>query len=173
MKRFYYLTRSLRSVLGISHDLHDAGIGENRVHVLGHDMASLDKAHVHTTTVWEETDILHYGFIGAMYGMVAGLLGGFVLAAADPWGLELGSGVLIAATVFGTCFGAWLGGIRGISSRNHHIAPYLDQVNREDEFLVMVDADDDRQVHSIEKVMHERHREAREAGHEDHYSPFL
>ena len=37
----------------------------------------------------------------------------------------------------------------------------------------MVDADDDNQLKKIESVMKERHREAKEAGHEDHYSPFF
>ncbi len=173
MKRFYYMTRSLSSVLGISRDLREAGIGENRIHVLGRNAGVLEQAQVHTTTLWEETDILHYGFLGAMYGMLFGLSVGFVLAVSDPWGVNLGSGVIIATTAFGTCFGAWLGGIRGISTRNHHIEPYRYGVERDGNYLVMVDADDTRQVRSIEKVMQTRHQEAREAGQEDHYSPFF
>ncbi|PKM22190.1 MAG: hypothetical protein CVV10_05575 [Gammaproteobacteria bacterium HGW-Gammaproteobacteria-14] len=173
MKRYYYMTRSLASVLGISRDLGAEGIGENRIHVLGKNMGVLERAKVHTTTLWEETDILHFGFLGAMYGMIFGLFGGFVLAATDPWGVDLGSGTAIAATAFGICFGAWLGGIRGISTRNHHIEPYLANVEQEGGYLVMVDADDERQIRSIEKVMKIRHKEAREAGQEDHYSPFF
>ncbi|MFN3712808.1 MAG: hypothetical protein ACK4SX_04030 [Alcanivoracaceae bacterium] len=173
MKRFYYMTRSLSSVLGISRDLQEAGIGENRIHVLGGNAGVLEQARVNTTSVWEETDILHFGFMGALYGMIFGLFGGFILAAVDPWGVQLGSGALIAATAFGTGFGAWVGGIRGISTRNHHIQPYLDGVERDGNYLVMVDADDIRQISSVEKVMQTRHREARQAGQEDHYSPFF
>ena len=174
MKRIYYMTRSLPSVMGISRDLHEAGIGDNRIHVTGKNVAALETAHVHTTTLLEDTDIMHSGFFGAMYGMAVGLVVGFMLAGMDPWGSDLGSGAIMGATLFFTCFGAWLGGIRGISSRNHHLVPYLGSLQQdENSFLVMVDADDDRQMHQIEKVMQERHREAREAGHEDHYSPFL
>lgn len=173
MKRFYYMTRSLSSVLGISRDLQEAGIGENRIHVMGRNAGVLQQARVPTTSMWEETDILHSGFVGALYGMGAGLVAGLLLAAMDPWNMPLGSNAVMASTAFGLCFGAWLGGIRGISTRNHHIAPYLPAVERDGDYLVMVDADDDRHVRSIETVMHTRHQEAREAGHEDHYSPFF
>lgn len=174
MKRIYYLTRSLPSVMGISRDLRDVGIGENRIHVTGKNVTALELAHVHTTTLFEETDIMHSGFLGAMYGMAAGVVMGFMLAGLDPWGMELGVDAIIGATVFMGCFGAWLGGIRGISTRNHHLAPYLPSLERDHgSYLVMVDADDDRQLQQIEQVMHTRHREAREAGHEDKYSPLL
>ncbi len=71
------------------------------------------RAHVHTTTPWEETDIMHSGFVGALGGMAIGLLLGFLLAGADPWGMQLDTGAIIGVTLFGTCFGAWLGGLRG------------------------------------------------------------
>lgn len=173
MKRIYYLTRSLSSVLGISRDLHAAGIGDNRIHVVGDNRGVLEQAGVHTTTLWEDTDIMHMGFMGAMWGGAFGMLGGLFLAGMDPWGTDLGSGVVMAATLFGMCLGAWLGGILGISTRNHHLTPFLPKVQHDGEYLVMVDADDDRMMHSVEQVMDERHREARQAGREDHYSPFF
>ena len=173
MKRIYYLTRSLSSVLGISKDLHDAGIGDNRIHVMGNNQGVLEQAGVHTATLWEETDIMHLGFLGALWGGAFGMLGGFMLAGLDPWGMELGGGMVMVATLFGVCLGAWLGGILGISTRNHHLRPFLARVQSDGDFLVMVDADDDRMLKSVEQVMHERHREARQAGREDHYSPFF
>jgi hypothetical protein len=173
MRRFYYTTRSLSSVLGISRDLQEAGIGEGRIHVMGHNSAVLEQASVHTTTMFEETDILHFGFLGAIYGLLAGLFVGLMLVAMDPWSVGLGSSAIIAATAFGACFGAWLGGIQGISTGNHHIRPYLHAVQEEGAYLVMIDADDDRQMSAIKKVMQSRHQEARQAGQEDHYSPFF
>lgn len=174
MKRIYYTTKSLPSVMGISRDLHGAGIGDSRIHVTGKNLAALEMAHVNTTTVLEDTDIMHSGFLGAMYGMAMGVTVGFVLAGMDPWGSDLGSEAVIGSTLFFMCFGAWLGGIRGISSRNHHLEPYMPNLDQDaSSYLVMVDADDDNQMKKIESVMKERHREAKEAGHEDHYSPFF
>lgn len=172
MKRLYYLTDSVSSVLEITRDLEQVGIGENRLHVMGENSAVLEEAHVHTTTPWEETEIMPSGFMGAIAGLCVGLIAGFALAGADPWGLQLGGEVVVAAGAFFTCFGAWLGGILGISSRNHHLEPYVDKV-REGHYLLMVDADDEHQEDRVRDIMNRRHREANEAGYEDHFSPFF
>ena len=171
MKRLYYFTKSLTSVQGITRDLQQVGIGENRMHVMGTDTMAIAQAHVHGTTTWEETDIMHSGFMGALIGMGVGLMAGFLITVADPWGMQLESGAIIGATLFGTCFGAWLGGLRGVSSQNHHLTPYLDRVEQGD-YLMMVDADDDQQAGRVEKVMKNHRHEAEEAGREEHFSPF-
>ena len=171
MKRFYYLTSSLASVKGITAELQQAGIGENHLHVVGQNPSTVLEAHVHAATPLEETDIMHSGFMGALIGMVVGLLVGFLLAGDDPWGLQLDGNTIIATTIFGACFGAWLGGIRGISSRNHHLQPYMSRVEQGD-YLMMVDVDDDRQEGKVTSVMRGHSNEAEEVGHEDHYSPF-
>lgn len=172
MKRLYYLTRSLSSVVGISRDLARSGIGNNRLHVLGRNAGVLEQAHVHATTLWEETDIMHRGFVGAMLGLVAGALVGLMLLAAEPFGASPGMGALIAATLFGVAAGAWLGGLLGISTRNHHLEPYLPAVE-EGQYLVMVDADNPIQEKAVKHVMEDRHAEAVEAGEESDYSPFF
>ena len=171
MKRLYYFTKSLTSVQGITRDLQQVGIGENRMHVMGTDTMAIAQAHVHGTTTWEETDIMHSGFMGALIGMGVGLLAGFLIAGADPWGMQLESGAIIGATLFGTWFGAWLGGLRGVTSQNPHLTPYLDRVEQGD-YLMMVDADDDQQAGRVEKVMKNHRHEAEEAGREEHFSPF-
>jgi hypothetical protein len=172
MKRLYYVTDSVNSVVSINEDLGRAGIGDNRVHVMGRDAAPLERAQVHTTTPWEETEIMPLGFMGAILGLTLGLLAGFGLAGLDPWGMDLGGEIIIACAAFFTCFGAWLGGILGISSRNHHIAPYMDQVEK-GHYLVMVDADDEQQERQVRQVMERQHREANQAGYEDHFSPLF
>lgn len=172
MHRLYYLTDSVSSVLAISRDLEEAGIGDNRLHVMGQNNAVLDQAHVHTTTPLEETDLMPYGFTGAMGGLAFGVLFGFLLAIIDPWALELGGGAVIVGGIFFTCFGAWLGGILGVSRRNHHLEPYMEQV-RAGHYLVMVDADNDQQADTVRRVMEGKHTEANEAGHEDRYTPLV
>ncbi|MDF1820532.1 MAG: hypothetical protein P1U64_03110 [Alcanivoracaceae bacterium] len=172
MRRIYYLTRSLGSVQGISEDLHEAGIGDNRIFVMGDNRGVLEQAHLHTTSFWEDTDILHSGFVGSVWGLIAGVVAGFLLAGMDPWGMDLGLGAILAASLFGLCLGAWVGGIRGIQLRNPHLLPYLSHL-RGDQYLVMVDADDERMTRQVERVMREQHAEAREAGREENYSPFF
>ena len=172
MKRFYYMTRSLSSVLGIHQDLEAGGIGHNRLHVMGKHNTVLHQAKVHTTTPWEETDIMHSGFVGAVGGLVTGLLLGLILVAMQPFGIVLGSVTVMASTAFFLSLGAWFGGLIGISRRNHHLQKFLPDVAR-GEYLVMVDVDDNDQERRVRRIMGERHREARVAGEEDGYSPFF
>ncbi|EKF72784.1 hypothetical protein A11A3_16975 [Alcanivorax hongdengensis A-11-3] len=171
MKRFYYLMPSLPIVKGITEELRIAGINENRLCVLGQNPATVVQAHVHAATTWEETDVLHSGFLGALIGTGFGLLLGLVIAAVSLLGNRLDSEVLIATSVFGTCFGAWLGGIRGLSSRNHHLQPYLQRVD-EGDYLMMVDADDDQQAEQISRIMARHSRDAEAVGQEDFFRPF-
>ena len=44
MKRLYYFAKSLTSVQGITSDLRQAGIGENRLHVMGNDSSAMARA---------------------------------------------------------------------------------------------------------------------------------
>jgi hypothetical protein len=172
MQRLYYLTDSVSSVLGMSRDLAEAGIGDNRLHVMGRNSAVLDQARVHTTTFLEETDLMPLGFTGTLAGLAFGALFGFVLAIMDPWTLELGGSAVLVGAAFFACFGAWLGGIIGISRCNHHLKPYLAHV-RAGHYLVMVDVDTEEQEKRVHQVIDGLHREAQEAGREDHFSPLF
>ena len=171
MKRFYYFARSLPSIQGIVRDLQAAGIGANRQHILGSDAGALARARVHAFTPWEQTDILHSGFVGTVVGATVGIISGFMLAGADPWGVSLGANAVLGATLFGACFGAWLGGLKGLSSDNPHLTPYLGRVAKGD-YLMVIDADDAQQAARVEKVMRAHRDDAQEAGREEHYSPF-
>lgn len=173
MKRYYYFTDSVGSVVDISKDLSHAGVGENRIHVMGGNRGELELAHVHTTTPWEETDLMHWGFIGIIGGIIVGFLFGVVLAGVNAFGLQNATAeVVIVTTALLAAFGGWFGGIIGLQVRNHHIAPYLNKM-RDGQYLVMVDADSDVQEETVREVIARRHSEAREAGHEDHYSPLF
>ena len=172
MKRFYYMTQSLPSVTGINQDLAAEGIGPNRISVMGRDVAELERAHVHAVSPWDQTDVMHSGFLGAAVGLVIGLLVGLALMAIDPFGMSMNMWAVWIAGAFFLFHGAWFGGLVGLSRRNHHMLRYLTEVERGN-YLVMVDADDEDQARRVHRVMSAKHREATVAGEEDGYSPFF
>lgn len=171
MKRFYYMARSLVGVKGITRDLSKVGIGENRLHVVGSNPSELDRAKVHYATPLEETDVMHSGYVGAWWGFYAGLISGFVLVFSNPWGIQLGITAFLAATLFFTCFGAWLGGLLGVSMPNHHLVPFMRRMRRH-QYLVFIDTDNEHQTQRMREVMRTHKRDVEELGSEDNYSPF-
>lgn len=138
MFRVYYLVRTIEQVkVGLS-DLARADVGKNQVHVLARDNSDLARQGIHATTPWEDSNILRTGFFGALIGASVGLLAGLILAAINPWGVQIGFlGVLLCVVFFGA-HGAWAGGLRGISHDNDHLRPYLKDIRR-GRYLILVD----------------------------------
>ena len=87
MKRLYYVTGTLDSVQNISRDLDVTGIDEGRMHVLGKDSGPVIRAQLHATTIWEDTEIMHAGFLGALFGALGGFIIGSALVAMGTLGL--------------------------------------------------------------------------------------
>jgi hypothetical protein len=74
MKCLYYLTSTLNSTKSITDDLHKAVIDNWFIHVLSKDEAGLNKHKIHSGNYLEQLDILRFGIIGAMSGLLVGLV---------------------------------------------------------------------------------------------------
>ncbi|MFZ5603035.1 MAG: hypothetical protein ACOY7J_11340, partial [Pseudomonadota bacterium] len=71
-----------------------------------------------------------------------------------------------------TFFGAWTGGIVGISHENHHIARFHDALEQGDT-LLMLDAYSPQQENRVRNLMHSRHLEATFEGEDKDYREFV
>ncbi len=171
MKRLYYLFSGTQYAKSISDDLLNSGIDVGQVHFMNRDVAALEQQHVHQTNILDERDIQHSGTYGALIGGGIGVLFTFYLLAT-----ELGSYMtfplfLFVCAIF-TFFGAWSGGMVGISNDNHHISRFHDAIEQGDT-LLMLDAFDTNQEDKVKEVMHTRHLEASYEGEEDNFKTFL
>lgn len=158
MKRLYYLTDSLDSAEGISKDLHQAGVTDWNFHVLSKDEAGLYKRHIHSANYLQKLDIIRDGERGAMIGFAVAVLVAWYLSSAEIFGSR--PGALAYLTVLGvfTLFGAWMGGLVGLSSENQKIVQFHDEIES-GRFLIMIDVksgEEDR----VRAVMAGRHPEA-------------
>lgn len=152
MYRAYYVIRKLKPLKQAVDLLEQSGVGRNRIHVLARDNGMLERAGINATTFWEDTDIMPAGYRGAWIGFVAGLVGGLLLIGADPFGVDLGLATLVLVTLLVTCFGAWAGGLAGITGVQHHLRPYIGRVRR-GAFLVMVDVDREQDVRKVKRLL--------------------
>ncbi|HEY9134487.1 MAG TPA: hypothetical protein VIM85_01700 [Pseudomonadales bacterium] len=168
MRRFYYLANKLVSAKSISDDLHALGISDWNFHVMSKDEAGLVTHQIHSTTPLQERDIIHSGERGALLGF--GL--GFLLVTGLKWFGPLGQYIDIAAFLaliaLITCFGAWVGGMVGISHDHYKIARFHDDIEA-GKYLIMVDVDADK-AHKMIDLMARKHHDAVPAGTSSPYS---
>ena len=86
MKCMYYLVPNLVSTHQVSLDLGAVGVDDWYVHVISKDEAGLKNEKIHSSNWLETTDLLRFGFIGANFGFIIGVLiaGGLLLF--EPFG---------------------------------------------------------------------------------------
>ncbi|MCG8536344.1 MAG: hypothetical protein MI808_14755 [Pseudomonadales bacterium] len=171
MKRLYYLFSGTQYAKSISDDLINSGIDEGQLHFMNKDVAALEAQHVHRTNILDEKDIQHSGTYGALIGAGVGLLFTFYLLATDLGTFMTFPVFLFVCTIF-TFFGAWSGGMVGISNDNHHVARFHDAIEQGDT-LLMLDAFNDNEEDQLKEVMHSRHMEASYEGEEKDFKTFF
>lgn len=146
MKRLYYLTDSLDSVSQISEDLHREGITDWNIHVLSKDEAGLYHRHVHSAHMFQQNDVIHSGEMGALIGGMTGLLVALILDVWIPFSEPVPVVILgLIAGIF-TLFGAWSGGLAGVTQENYKIRRFHDDLER-GKHLILVD------VHKSEELV--------------------
>jgi len=142
MKRLYYVADDLDTCDRVSRTLLEDGLSQGHFHVLAKDEAGLYQHRIHSATTYQQLDLIHtgerWGLIGAGVGLVIGLL---VLATqALPWGADPVTVFLM--TLLGGCFGAWQGGLVGLTRESYKIAPFHKDIEA-GRYLIMVDVSDE------------------------------
>ena len=147
MHRLYYLADDLPTTRAISDALHEEGIRDWNFHVVAKDEDGLYRHHIHSATPIQQLDIVHTGERYALIGIGVGLLGGgaLYLTAGLP------SYVVFLATVVAGMFGAWLGGMVGLSRENYKLEPFHEEIEA-GRYLIMVDVKSDNKA-KVREIM--------------------
>ena len=140
MKRLYYLADNLDTVDEIAGALHRAGISDWNFHVLNRDEAGLYKHHLHSATPLHRRDVIRTGERGALLGFGTGMLAAMFAVLLLEMSPEHSVIVFAIAIVLPTLFGAWAGGLVGLSLENHKIARFHGDIEA-GRSLLMIDVD--------------------------------
>lgn len=142
MRRLYYIADDLPTTRAISETLRDEGITDWHFHVVARDEDGLYRHHIHSATPIQQLDIIHTGERWAAMGAGIGLLAGLVayFAALLPWNPTLLS--VLAFTALGGFFGAWQGGMVGLSRESYKLEPFHEEIEA-GRYLIMVDVKPD------------------------------
>jgi hypothetical protein len=170
MKCLYYLAPGLESCHRVSDDFHEVGISDFFLHVIAKDESGLIKRQIHSGNYLETLDVIREGFLGAMIGFVAGLIGAALLNYFGPF--EDVSGVVnVALVAVATLFGAWAGGLVGIENENKKLAKFHDDLEA-GKYLILVYARKEQETAVVE-MMRTRHPESELACVDRHFiNPF-
>jgi hypothetical protein len=138
MQRLYYLAADVDTTQRVSDALHEEGIGDWNFHVLAKDEAGLYTHHVHSATTYQQLDIIRTGQRWGLAGGGIGLGIGLVCYALQPLPWESNALTVALMALIGGLFGAWQGGMIGLTRESYKIAPFHDDIEA-GRYLIMVD----------------------------------
>ena len=154
MKRLYYLSPSIDSAELVSKDLHEQGITDWHFHIISKDEEGLCSHLLHSANTFHRTDFIRFVERGLISGGLIGLFFAIPLAYIEGFTFN----AWLAISFFGVLFGAWCGGVGGISQENYKIQRFHQQIE-EGQYLIMVDVSK-KDSQRIQAIMAVRHPEA-------------
>lgn len=141
MRRLFYVAESVDDAEAVSKAILNQGIRRSRVHVLAKDEAGLYTHKIHSATPLQQLDVVHTGLRFAALGLLAGVLIGlcvYGLGAAGIVSFQIGAATITVLGFVGACFGAWEGGMVGLTRENYKIERYHEDIEA-GRYLIMVD----------------------------------
>ncbi|HSG87580.1 MAG TPA: hypothetical protein VLA56_00090 [Pseudomonadales bacterium] len=124
MRRLYYIADDLETTRQVSDGIHAEGITDHDFHVVSRDEAGLYRHHIHSATTYQQLDVVHTGQRWAMAGAVVGIAIVAACSIGQPWGFEPNMITGAAIVLLCTAFGAWRGGMIGMTRENYKLAPF-------------------------------------------------
>jgi hypothetical protein len=171
MKCFYYLSPTLAETSKISDDLRASGVNDWFIHIVSKNEAGLQRQRLRSSNYLETLDFVREGMIGGCIGLVAGLIFCAAVMYMQPFEAALPWVAYAAALIVPTGFGAWLGGLVGLSNENKKLQPFHSAIE-DGQYLILIYASNKEEA-KIHAMMERLHPEAKLVGLDPHfYNPF-
>lgn len=162
MKRLYYISRNIERTRDVSDALHEAGIDDWHFHVISRDEAGLRLHAVQGAPIYEQLDLVHSGERVALFGAGAGLLVGGLCALIQPFPWPTETWHVVLLTLLTGCFGAWTGGMLGLSRENYRLEPFHEEIAAGN-YLMLVDVAADKES-TVRELMARRFNDVQRGG---------
>ena len=171
MKCLYYLAPTLASTRTISDDLKSVGVRDWYIHVISIDEAGLQKERIHSSNYIETLDFLRTGLLGAYVGFFVGMLGALLLMAMKVFGTNVSLFPYLAAILFATFFGGWLGAMLGVGMESKKLQQFHHEI-KGGQYLFLIYAKKGK-GEAIKSMMRNKHPESQHAATDEHFmNPF-
>lgn len=166
MRTLYYMADKVETVEAMASTLAAMNIDKDGYYIVSRDHDGVRRHHLHDASVMDETDLVHSGERGALIGGLAGLLFAVWIAIAQPLGLSMSLGAFLFVSALIGCFGAWVGGMVGISHENYKLEPFH-QAIAAGKYLMVINVREAAKARHLKEVMHQQHPEARFEAEDD------
>ncbi|EAR21406.1 hypothetical protein NB231_13466 [Nitrococcus mobilis Nb-231] len=143
----------METTRSVVHELLLNHVEERHIHVVAREGVPLED--LPKATEWQKSDLIPAAEKGLTAGGLTGALAGLVAVTVPPAGLVIGGGAVLALTVAGAGFGAWVSGMIGIGMANSRLEKFQKAVDA-GEVLMMVDVAK-RRVDEIEQLIRNHH----------------
>lgn len=166
-----FLLNNLGESDDLQRELVAMGIPDRDIHFLSEQHHDFAGHKIHEASILEERDVVHSiargGFLGALTGVVV-TLGIHVFQFWD-WQLQLINVIFLMALFIG--FGAWLGGLFGMSHRNYRLSQYQPQLRQGKALMLLYTKGE--QAQRARTLVESRHPQAKFLGEDSNYdNPF-
>lgn len=159
MRTLYYLMDRLETASEVARTLKEFNIDDNGYYIVSKDHDGLRRHNLKDATIMEETDLVHSGVRGALIGGICGLLFALWMVLVEPFGLTLNLWGFLLVALFVGHFGAWVGGMVGLSHESYKLTPFHEAIAR-GKYLMVVNVRENARARKIKEVLHARHPEA-------------
>jgi hypothetical protein len=160
MRTLYYLIDRLDSARAMAATLGDLNIDDSGYYIVSKDHDGLRRNQLHDASLFAETDLVHSGLRGAIAGGIGGVLFALWIAIVQPFGMQIGLlAFLLIALLIGH-FGAWVGGMVGLSHENYRIAPFHEAIAH-GKYLMVINVREAAKARKVKEVLNRRHPDAR------------
>lgn len=168
--RLYFLLPTIETAKDIVAELLLSHVQEKDIHVVAKDHHLLHQHELPEATLMQERDVVPALERGVAMGGATGLVAGILAVTVPGVGLALGGGAILATTIAGAGFGAFVGPMLGISAPNSELKEY-EQAVEQGQLLLLVDVPKER-VEEVTQIITKHHPEAQVRGTEPTKPPF-
>lgn len=159
MRTLYYLMDRLDTASAVATTLKELGIRDDGYYIVSKDHDGLRRHNLHDASVLDETDLVHSGVRGAIIGGLCGLLFALWVAITQPLGLQLNLLTFLLVSIFIGHFGAWVGGMVGLSHESYKLTPFHEAIAR-GKYLMVINLGQPSMVRKVKEVLARRHSDA-------------
>jgi len=161
-RRLYFILPDVVSAKQVVDDLLLARVEARHIHILAPRHAEIGD--LPEATVFQKTDLVHGGQVGALIGGLLGAAGGALLVTFPPGTMQLQLVTVLISAFLGAVFGLWVASLAGSKVPNSRLQQFRSRIDQGN-LLLMVDVPFSQQARIVEIVVR-HHPEAVPGGSE-------